>query len=90
MRSSRTCSIASARPKLVTTDGEFHTLRRLLARLAEERRRAEEAARLGPAELRLVIDTASQSADVRTSGLRVGVRGGGCSGRARSRGGAAG
>jgi kynureninase len=60
------------RPRLVTTDGEFHTLRRLLARLAEERLLDVVVVASRPAETlaeRLAAETNERTAAVLVSAV---------------------
>jgi kynureninase len=57
------------RPRLVTTDGEFHTLRRLMARLAEEELLDVEIVPARPAET--LAERLAASADERTAAVLV-------------------
>jgi kynureninase len=57
------------RPRLVTTDGEFHTLRRLMARLAEEELLDVEIVPARPAET--LAERLSATADERTAAVLV-------------------
>ena len=56
----------SNRPRLVTTDGEFHTIRRLLARLEEE---GVEVIRVRTAQVADVADAVAQAVDDRTAAV---------------------
>jgi kynureninase len=57
------------RPQLVTTDGEFHTLRRLMARLAEEELLDVEIVSARPAET--LAERLAAAADERTAAVLV-------------------
>jgi kynureninase len=57
------------RPRLVTTDGEFHTLRRLMARLAEEELLDVEIVPARPAET--LAERLAAAADERTAAVLV-------------------
>jgi selenocysteine lyase/cysteine desulfurase len=57
-----------ARPRLVTTDGEFHTIRRQLDRLAEE---GLEVVRVPEAPLEAVADRLAAAVDDRTAAVLV-------------------
>ena len=57
-----------ARPRIVTTDGEFHTLRRQLDRLAEERLEIVKVAHLPAATL---AERLSEAVDDRTAAVMV-------------------
>ena len=57
-----------ARPRLVTTGGEFHTLRRLLARLGEERL---EVVRLAPEPADTLAERLAAAVDERTAAVLV-------------------
>jgi kynureninase len=57
-----------ARPRLVTTDGEFHTLRRQLARLAEE---GVEVVRVPAAPAETLAERLAASVDDRTAAVLV-------------------
>ena len=57
-----------ARPRIVTTDGEFHTLRRQLDRLAEERLEIVKVAHLPAANL---AERLSEAVDDRTAAVMV-------------------
>ena len=61
-----------ARPRLVTTSGEFHTLRRLIARLAEEELLEVAVVPARPAETlveRLAVETTARTAAVLVSAV---------------------
>jgi kynureninase len=57
-----------ARPRIVTTDGEFHTLRRQLARLAEE---GVEVVRVGVAPVATLAERLAGAVDARTAAVFV-------------------
>jgi kynureninase len=57
-----------ARPRLVTTDGEFHTLRRQLARLAEE---GLDVVRVAVGPVHTLADRLAAAADDRTAAVLV-------------------
>jgi kynureninase len=57
------------RPRLVTTDGEFHTLRRLMSRLAEEELLDVEIVPARPAET--LAERLAEAADERTAAVLV-------------------
>ncbi|NNM34470.1 MAG: kynureninase [Gemmatimonadetes bacterium] len=58
----------SLRPRLVTTDGEFHTVRRLLSRLEEE---GVEIIRVPSGDADLVADAITEAVDNRTAAVLV-------------------